>query len=493
MEIKRILSTTVLTVALMATACAPKASGPVDKDDGHHSITVNNLAEMEADWMAGGSTRTIDISLKEDGADKKAIEEQAKGNLTFEIGDTSIATNSGFIFTALKVGKTTVAVKYGDSVKVVNLNIVEKPDEPAVVTGKTVAQILEDVKTTGQTRIYELNGKVKNFATKTEWNQYGELNVIDDSTNDPVYIYGSYVNTEAEPAYFEWNGEQYTGAKYTTRNALTNDMTKDTKKGDIVKLNVMYSTQYNNFYGIWLSRTDGPVVPATSVTLNKTELTLEEGANETLTFSVEPENWNQKPVWASSDTSVATVSGGRVVAVKAGTTNVTVTVGEQVATCAVTVTKPAANLIRLTPDNLLGYNGTDNVAYQTEETEYTCGGLKYGVKQVGCFGNGLQFRKADGVGVGYVYNKETYASDIEEFGITLQTGKTGYSNEDIMNVYFASTLEGLASATPVKISTVAGTADYSVTVPTGARFFKIDNAAAAPQTMYLASINITLK
>lgn len=493
MEIKRILSTTVLTVALMATACAPKASGPVDKDDGHHTIVVNNLEDMEKDWMAGGSTRTIDLSIKEDGVEKKAIEEQVKGNLTFEIGDTSIASNSGFIFTALKVGKTTVAVKYGDSVKVVKLNIVEKPAEPAVVTGKTVAQILEDVKTTGQTRIYELNGKVKNFGTKAEWTQYGELNVIDDSTNDPVYIYGSYVNTEAEPAYFEWNGEQYTSAKYTARNVLTNDMTKDLKKGDIVKLHVMYSTQYKNFYGIWVSVTAGQVVPATSVTLNKTELTLEEGANETLTTTILPEDCNQKAVWTTSDATVATVSSGRVVAVKAGTATITVTVGEKTATCAVTVTKPAANVIKLTPDNLLGYNGKDNVAYQTEETEYTCGELKYGVKQVGCFGNGLQFRKADGKGVGYVYNKETYASDIEEFGITLQTGKTGFSNEDIMNVYFASTLEGLASATPVKISTVAGTADYSVTVPTGARFFKIDNDATAPQTMYLASINITLK
>ena len=485
MEIKRILSTTVLTVALMATACAPKASGPVDKDDGHHTIVVNNLEDMEKDWMAGGSTRTIDLSIKEDGVEKKAIEEQVKGNLTFEIGDTSIATNSGFIFTALKVGKTTVAVKYGDSVKVVNLNIVEKPAEPAVVTGKTVAQILEDVKTTGQTRIYELNGKVKNFGTKAEWTQYGELNVIDDSTNDPVYIYGSYVNTEAEPAYFEWNGEQYTSAKYTARNVLTNDMTKDLKKGDIVKLNVMYSTQYNNFYGIWVSVTAGQVVPATSVTLNKTEVTLEAGSSETLTATILPEDCNQKAVWTTSDAEIAKVSGGKITAVAPGTATITCTVGEQTATCAVTVERAAANVVKLTPETLMGYTGTA-MSYGDGEHEYSS--VTYQWIELGSFGDGIQMRNKNGK-QSTVWNKTAYSKVIEELILKPNTNKMKNNGENCLKISFAKT----ADFADAEEHTVSYTAGQNITVtPTmkDAVFFKIAQNSTYTYSQYYAEFDV---
>ena len=42
--------------------------------------------------------------------------------------------------------------------------------------------------------------------------------------------------------------------------------------------------------------------------------------------------------WASSDSTVATVSNGTVTGVKAGTANITATNGDAVATCVVTVT-----------------------------------------------------------------------------------------------------------------------------------------------------------
>ncbi|MBP1569623.1 MAG: Ig-like domain-containing protein, partial [Oscillospiraceae bacterium] len=65
----------------------------------------------------------------------------------------------------------------------------------------------------------------------------------------------------------------------------------------------------------------GLVVPATSVTLNKTELSLEEGgANYLLTATVEPSNSTDSVVFTSSDENVATVTkGGNVVSVKPGT------------------------------------------------------------------------------------------------------------------------------------------------------------------------------
>ncbi len=84
-----------------------------------------------------------------------------------------------------------------------------------------------------------------------------------------------------------------------------------------------------------------PAVPVQSVSLNKTELSLNVGESVTLTATVLPENADNKAVtWSSSDAAVATVdSNGKVTAVAAGSAVITVktTDGEKTATCTVTV------------------------------------------------------------------------------------------------------------------------------------------------------------
>lgn len=83
-------------------------------------------------------------------------------------------------------------------------------------------------------------------------------------------------------------------------------------------------------------------IAPTGVTLNKTTLSLAVGANETLTATVTPENAEDKSVqFASSDTSIATVTPvqGKVTAVAEGTVTITVTTSNgKTATCEVTVT-----------------------------------------------------------------------------------------------------------------------------------------------------------
>ena len=81
-------------------------------------------------------------------------------------------------------------------------------------------------------------------------------------------------------------------------------------------------------------------VPVTSVTLDKTELTLAEGGTATLTATVEPADATNKNVtWSSDKPAVATVEGGTVTARGAGEATITVTTedGEKTATCTVTV------------------------------------------------------------------------------------------------------------------------------------------------------------
>lgn len=82
-------------------------------------------------------------------------------------------------------------------------------------------------------------------------------------------------------------------------------------------------------------------VAVTGVTLNKTTLSLAVGANETLTATIAPANATDKSGnFSSTDPSIATVTAqGKVVGVKAGTTNVKFTTSNgKTATCAVTVT-----------------------------------------------------------------------------------------------------------------------------------------------------------
>ena len=86
---------------------------------------------------------------------------------------------------------------------------------------------------------------------------------------------------------------------------------------------------------------EAKAVAVESVSLDKSELSLEVGEEATLTATVKPADATDKEVsWSSSDPSVATVDeGGKVVAKAPGTTAVTVTTkdGAKSASCAVTV------------------------------------------------------------------------------------------------------------------------------------------------------------
>ena len=85
----------------------------------------------------------------------------------------------------------------------------------------------------------------------------------------------------------------------------------------------------------------GKYIAVESVSLTPTELTLTEGDNTTLSYSVSPSNASVKDVtWTTSASSVATVSNnGRVDAVAEGTALITVKTsdGNKTASCAVTV------------------------------------------------------------------------------------------------------------------------------------------------------------
>ena len=104
------------------------------------------------------------------------------------------------------------------------------------------------------------------------------------------------------------------------------------------------------------------VVAVTSVTLNKTNLSLTKGQSEALRATVSPDDATDKNVtWSSSDSAIASVDqNGRVTALKSGIVTIMAKAGEKSATCSVTITTPveSVSLDRNTVTLVEGQNTT---------------------------------------------------------------------------------------------------------------------------------------
>ena len=135
----------------------------------------------------------------------------------------------------------------------------------------------------------------------------------------------------------------------------------------------------------------------TSVSLNKTSLTLDVGKSYTLTKTVSPSNAVTSYTWSSSNTSVATVdSNGKVTAKKSGTATITVkTSNGKTATCKVTVNLPTPQITSLAN---------------------TTGGIKISWNKVdGTYGYRLYYKPASG---GWKRFKDTTATSFTDSGVS---------------------------------------------------------------------------
>ena len=117
---------------------------------------------------------------------------------------------------------------------------------------------------------------------------------------------------------------------------------------------ITVTTQDGGFTATCKVTVVGKVIPVTSVSLDKTTLTLTEGGSATLTATVKPDDASNKQVtWESDKVAVATVDeNGKVTAVKAGTAVITVTTkdGGKTAKCTVTVKAATVAVTSVTLD-----------------------------------------------------------------------------------------------------------------------------------------------
>lgn len=97
-------------------------------------------------------------------------------------------------------------------------------------------------------------------------------------------------------------------------------------------------------------------VAVAEVKFEKTELSLFEGDEATLTASVLPEDATDKTInWSSSDNSIATIESGKVKAIKEGSATITASAGAVKAECKVTVSMKygAVAITNLKPVDIL--------------------------------------------------------------------------------------------------------------------------------------------
>ena len=108
------------------------------------------------------------------------------------------------------------------------------------------------------------------------------------------------------------------------------------------------------------------IVPVSSITLNKTTLSLAKGNSEILVATITPDNATDKTTsWSSSSSSVASIDNtGKVTALSGGSATITASAGGKSATCIVTVTVPITS-ITLNKTSLTLVSGTSETLTAT--------------------------------------------------------------------------------------------------------------------------------
>ena len=104
----------------------------------------------------------------------------------------------------------------------------------------------------------------------------------------------------------------------------------------------------------------------TSISLDKTSITLSEGQEQTLSATILPSNaYDKSLMWTSSDESVATVDGnGRVTAKSKGSATIKAEAKDESgknASCSVTITRPVSS-IQLSKTSMIMYRGNSDVS-----------------------------------------------------------------------------------------------------------------------------------
>ena len=236
-----------------------------------------------------GKTGTLEAKVEPSDATNK--------NVTWSSSNPEVATVDNGVVTAVSAGEAIITVTTEDGGKTATCKVTVNAPQTVPVTGVTLDKAeltLEKGSTGALTATVEPQNATNNTVTWSSSNP--EVATVDNGVVTAVSAGEAIITVTTED-----------GAKTATCKVTVNAP---------------------------------QTVPVTGVTLDKAELTLEEGSTGTLTATVAPQNaTNNTVTWSSSNPEFVTVANGTVTAVSAGTATITVTTadGNHKATCTVTV------------------------------------------------------------------------------------------------------------------------------------------------------------
>lgn len=293
------------STTIYATADGKTAECTITVSRGFVEVTSISL-NKESLSLIEGDSETLISTVKPDNATDKTV--------TWSTSDASVATVDNGVVTAKKDGSATITAKAG-----------QKQASCIVTVAKQViaAEYIELNKTCEQLKVGEtvtLTATIK----------------PDDATDKTV----TWITSDASVAKVD-NG--------VVTAMKVGNATITAKAGDksaTCSISVVPT-------------------PVTSVTLDKTSVTLKAGETVSLTATVKPDDATNKTVtWNSSNESVATVDQtGNVTAKSIGNATINATANDgsgKYASCSVTVIKPVTS-ISLNKTNLILYRGASDV------------------------------------------------------------------------------------------------------------------------------------
>ena len=249
-------------------------------------------------------------------------------NQSGNLRGTSKTLNSGTVFEPQDCDKGDIAraIFY----MVARYNYLSGSDSDGIDTNNpnlTLTQNISDWSSSGYTSSTSTQGKLGVLTDLLAWHHADPVDEYEIHRNNLLYT--NFTNNRnpfidfPEWADFIWGTVSYSGSTYNSYSSTPTGYAapnSDTING------------YNS---------GGQTISVTGVSLNKNSTSITVGGAETLEATVAPSNaTNQGVSWSSSNTSIATVSGGTVRGVAEGSATITVTTsdGGFTATCAVTVT-----------------------------------------------------------------------------------------------------------------------------------------------------------
>ena len=141
----------------------------------------------------------------------------------------------------------------------------------------------------------------------------------------------------------------------------------------------------------------------------------------------------------------------------------------------------------LTPENLLNWNGTDNVAYAADEIESTIAGLKFGAAGCGVYGNGIQMRTNATTGTSAFYNKDAIPGGIAKITLNWAASKDVSVKDYHLFVEFSNSAD-FGTLVGEKINAKFTEKALELTPTASATFFRVTHANMG--AVYLDSVVI---